>query len=109
MKDVIRSYCVFVLLGRPKDKPIRTVARYCLRARAIWLTPRSSFFARLLGVTPRPLPEDESLLLWELERLAAEYEGKMLTLIPLSTKAKHFVKKNRAILEASYRTERKNT
>ena len=109
MKAVIRSYCVFVLLGKPQKKSFRTLMRFCFGARTVWLAPRVPFWARCLGITPRPLPEDENLLLWELERLAAEYEGKMLTLFPLSPEAKQFVKKNHAILEASYRTERKNT
>ena len=109
MKAVIRSYCVFVLLGKPPKRPFCTLARFCFGARTVWLAPRAPFWARFLGVTPRPLPKDETLLLWELERLAAEYEGKMLTLVPLSAEAKHFAKKNKSMLEASYRTERKNT
>jgi len=103
MKDVIRSYCVFVLLGKPKKKPLRTVARFALRARAIWLTPRIPFLAKLLGVSQRPLPADENLLLTELERLAQELEGKILTLVPLSSEARHFAEKHQASLEVSYR------
>ena len=103
MKDVIRSYCVFVLLGKPKQKSLRTAARFALRARAIWLTPRIPLLARLLGIAQRPLPTDESLLLTELERLAEELEGKILTLVPLSSEARRFAEKHQASLEVSYR------
>ena len=109
MKAVGRSYCIFVLLGKPSQRPFRTLARFCFGACTVWLTARVPFWARLLGVMHRPLPKEEDLLLWELERLAAEYEGKMLTLVPLSHEAKQFVKNNRSILETSYRTERKTT
>lgn len=109
MKAVIRSYCVFVLLGRPPKRPFRTLARFCFGARAIWLTPHAPFWTRFLGIFPRPMPQDEGVLLWELEHIASEYEGKMLSLIPLSPDTKHFVENNKESLAPSYRTERKST
>lgn len=109
MKDVIRSYCVFVLLDKPTKQPLRTLARYCLRTRTVWLSPRVPLWARLLGVSPRPLPKDEALILWELERLSEGLEGKILTLVPLSQNARLFIEKNRAFLETSYRLERNHT
>ncbi len=107
MKDVIRSYCIFVLLDKPIKNSFRTLVRFCRRGKTIWLTPRVPLWARLLGASPRPLPTDKTLLLWELNRLSETFEGKLLTLVPLSQNARCFVEKNHARLEISYRLERK--
>ena len=109
MKDVIRSYCVFVLLGQPTKHAFFTLARFFLRARTVWLAPRVPLWARLVGISPRPLPKDEDLRRSELERLAEGLEGKILTLVPLSNETRLFVEKNQASLEVSYRMERKHT
>lgn len=109
MRNVLRSYCVFVLLGEPKKNSFRTLIRFCRRAKLLWLAPRVPFWARWLGVCTKPMPKDETLLLWELKRLSESLEGKVLSLIPLSPEAARFVRKNRAQLEISYRLERSPT
>lgn len=109
MRDVMRSYCVFVLLDKPTGKLFRTLVHFCRHSKTIWLTPRAPFWAKLIGVDVRPAPSEEDLLLWELERLSESLENKMLTLVSLSQGAHDFVLKNKASLEVSYRLERKCT
>ena len=108
MKAVMRSYCVSVLLDTPPRPSF--FALLCLRRRAklVWLAPRVPFWAKWLGITVRPMPGSEEMLLWELERLPGTLEYKMLTLVPLSQKTARFVQNHREALEISYRLERKN-
>lgn len=109
MKAVMRSYCVFVLLDSPRRPSLFSLLRLRTLGRLVWLTPRAPFWARLLGVQIRPLPKTDPLLLWELLRLPDEWENKMLTLVPITERARRFIRKNRQALEISYRLERKNT
>ena len=106
MKAVMRSYCVFVLLDSPKKPSFATFFRLRLRGKLMWFTPRSPFWARLLGMWVRPLPKTDELLLWELARLPDEWENKMLTLVPLTDRACAFLGGHRQALEISYRFER---
>jgi hypothetical protein len=108
MKAVMRSYCVFVLLDRPRKPSFYTLLRLRGRARLVWFTPCAPFWARLLGICVKPLPKDDTWLLWELSRLPDRSENKMLTLIPLSERAHRFIQKHKELLEISYRFERKN-
>ena len=108
MKAVMRSYCVYVLLGRPKRLSFSSLLRLRLRGKLVWFTPRAPFWAKLLGILIRPLPNTDELLLWDLGRLSDVWENKMLTLVPLTDPARAFLQNHRKTLEISYRFEREN-
>lgn len=109
MRNVLRSYCVFVLLGEPKKNSFRTLIRFSRSAKLLWLVPRVPFWTSWFGICTKPMPKNEVLLLWELERLSESLEGKVLSLIPLSPEAVGFIQKNRTQLEISYQLERSPT
>lgn len=101
MKEVVRSYCIFIFLGRPR-KTLPLLSRI-LKAPVIWFSSRFSHLMLLPSVTRRPLPSAQLHLLWELTALPARYEGKMLTLVPLTPEMRDFVRQNETILSENYR------
>lgn len=106
MKEVIRSYCVFVLLGMPPQKGFRLLVHYCRRARTVLYAEHLSFSARLTSATLRPMPPSADMLLKELSALADKFEGKVLTLVPTTPQSMDFVEKYRDVLEEQYRIDR---
>ncbi len=107
MKDVMRSYCVSVLLGKPRGRTFFILLGLCKRTRTLWLTCRAPFYARLMGIKVLTPPMDNASLRRELWHIAEQYEGKMLTLIPATEDMKSFVIKNRDQLEQNYRIRSK--
>ena len=103
MKEVIRSYCVFVLLGMPKKGGFRLLVHCCRRARTVLYAERLPLAARLTDATLRLLPPNDDAKLWELSALAEKYEGKFLTLIPATKHTRAFTAKYRTVLEEQYR------
>lgn len=108
MKAVMRSYCVFVLLDRPKKTSFVSLLRLRLRGKLVWFAPHIPLWAKLLGVLTKPLPNTDELLLWELERLPDDWENQVLTLVPLTDRTRAFLQNRRKTLEISYRFEREN-
>ena len=102
MKDVMRNYCVNVLLGKPR-RTFSTLCGLCRCSKTLWLTDRAPLYARLMGVKVLTPPMTDASLENELWRIAEQYEGKILTLIPADPKMKDFAEKNKDRLEQSYR------
>jgi hypothetical protein len=103
MKDVMRSYCVSVLLGTPNRHTFSILLGLCRRSKLLWLTDRAPLYARLMGVTVLSPPTDSASILRELWLIAEQHEGKMLTLLPATENMTNFVEKNKEQLEQNYR------
>ena len=103
MKEVMRHYCVNVLLGRPPKHTFAALLGLCRRSTPLWLTDRAPFYARFMGITVLSPPMDHASVLRELMRISEQYEGKMLTLLPATQDMKNFVSKNKELLEPNYR------
>lgn len=108
MKAVMRAYRVFVLLDCPPKPSFSAFFRWRTQAKLVWFTPRAPFWAKLLDIKVGAIPKIEVLLLWELARIPNVLEGKMLTLVPLTPRAREFVQNHRSELEISYCLEREN-
>ena len=103
MKEVMRSYCITVLLGNPPRHTFAVLLKARKRASVLWLTDRAPLYAKLMGVAALKLPVGSTSLERELCHIAEQYEGKMLTLLPVTEGMKNFIKENRGLLEQSYR------
>ena len=103
MKEVMRSYCITVLLGKPPKHIFSVLFGLCKRSCVLWLTHRAPLYAKLMGVRVLNVPMDSASLLRELWHIAEQYEGKMLTLLPVTEDMKALVRKNKDQLEQSYR------
>ncbi len=101
MREVIRSYCVYVLLGRPR-RPLFVLPKYTLKAPTFWFAPARSLTAVLTGCRHMKLPCAPLPLLWELDALSRQYEGKVLTLLPLTEEMRDFVHQNEEILAEKF-------
>ena len=103
MKEVMRSYCITVLLGNPPRHTFAVLLKARKRASVLWLTDRAPLYAKLMGVAALKLPPDNASLRRELCHIAEQYEGKMLTLRPTTEDMKRFIEENTGLLEQSYR------
>ncbi len=102
MREVVRSYCITVLLGRPRERlffPLRQL----LSNPTVWFTEKRPLFLRPLGGVWQRLPDDKRHLLWELGNIAQKHEGRVLTLIALTPEMQSFVTQNQNTLSMYYK------
>ena len=56
MKEVMRSYCITVLLGKPPRHTFAVLLKARKRSSVLWLTDRAPLYAKLMGVSVLKLP-----------------------------------------------------